>query len=233
VRDGEASRTLTGLLARLTSGGRRAPGAADLEGDGLFPTRALRRFVHTLQGKPAPAVIDLGPACGTNVSYLGEHLGCKIFVEDLFTDVERLVRARQADKLAQYLASRFPHGDGTVDGALCWDLIDYLPEPASRVLASQLTRLMRPGGVLLALFATVPRVNGYRTDYVIADDEHLRHRRRPTPLPSQPALLTHDIERLFQGLLVDACFLLVRHQQEFLFRKPPERRPWHGQSSRS
>ncbi len=225
--------TLTSLLARLRSASRRARGPSDRTNHGVYRTRALRRFITGLQSQPGPVILDLGPVNGTSLSFLGDRLGCKVFIEDLFGDLDTIVRTGRAGQLAQYLASRFPHGEHSIDGVFCWDLVDYLPDPAARVLAAQLMRVLRPGGLLLALVAMIPYQGGYRTDYVIEDDEHLRHRLRSTSLTSQPVRLRRDVERLFGELQVEESFLLLHHQQEFLFRKPPEGHPWPVPSSRS
>ena len=92
----------------------------------LFATKALPKFLASLTARESPVLLDLGPVVGSNVSFFGEQLGCKIFVEDIYADLERHVRERDADELPAFLAKRFPQADGSVDGILCWDLLDYL-----------------------------------------------------------------------------------------------------------
>ena len=62
----------------------------------VFATKALRKFLTALTARESPVLLDLGPVVGSNVSFFGEQLGCKIFVEDIFADLDRHVRARQA-----------------------------------------------------------------------------------------------------------------------------------------
>ena len=38
-------------------------------------------------------LLDLGPVIGSNLTFFGETLGCKVFIEDLYADLERHVRA--------------------------------------------------------------------------------------------------------------------------------------------
>ena len=71
-------------------------------------------------------LLDLGPVVGSNVSFFGEQLGCKIFVEDIYADLDRHVRDGTLEELPAFLTKRFSAADGTVDGILCWDVIDYL-----------------------------------------------------------------------------------------------------------
>ena len=87
-----------------------------------------------LTARELPVLLDLGPVVGSNVSFFGEQLGCKIFVEDIFADLDRHVREGKLDQLPEFLRKRFPQADGEVDGILCWDLIDYLDRPAAQQL---------------------------------------------------------------------------------------------------
>ena len=90
------------------------------------------------------------------MSFFGEQLGCKIFVEDIFADLDRHIREGKLEALPEFLDKRFPQSDGEVDGILCWDLIDYLDRGAAQALADQLTRVLRPEGALLGFFGTAP-----------------------------------------------------------------------------
>ncbi len=224
---------LRSLLDRLRSAGPHARNPSDGSGHGVFHTEAMRRFICGMQGQPSPVMLDLGPASGTNVAFLGERLGCKVYFDDLFAGIEKLAGTRRDGQLDQFLAARFPHAGSSMDGVLCWDVLDYLPGPAAHVFAAQLTRLLRPGGMLMALVGTIPHEDGCRKDYVIVDDEHLQHRLISTSLVPQPVRLRRDVERLFGALYVDECFLLRHHQQEYLFRKPLEGHSCPVPSSRS
>ena len=100
--------------------------AAVAASDPVFATKALRKFLTSLTSRESPVLLDLGPVVGSNVSFFGEQLGCKIFVEDIFADLDRHVREGKLDELPAFLEKRFPQADGTVDGILCWDVFDYL-----------------------------------------------------------------------------------------------------------
>src|ERR1700746_3574211 len=96
-----------------------------------FPTKALQKFLTSLTARESPVLLDLGPVVGGNVSFFGEQLGCKIFVEDIFADVDRHVRNGKLEALPKSLSKRFPQETGSVDGILCWDLIDYLDKASA------------------------------------------------------------------------------------------------------
>jgi hypothetical protein len=209
-----------GLLDRL--GPRREPEpapAVSTAADPVFATKALRKFLTSLTSRESPVLLDLGPTVGSNVSFFGEQLGCKIFVEDIYADLERHVRGGTLEALPEFLQKRFRQADGSVDGILCWDLIDYLDRASAQALATELVRVLRPDGALLGFFGTAqPRETRY-TKYIIVDEVNLKHRTYAASRARQAALLNRDIIRLFTGLRVSDSFLLQNNLREILFRK--------------
>jgi hypothetical protein len=188
--------------------------------DPVFATKALRKFLSCLTSRESPVLVDLGPVVGSNVSFFGEQLGCKIFVEDLFADLDRHVRAGTLEALPAFLKKRFPQDTGSVDGILCWDLIDYLDRAAAQALAGELTRVLRPDGALLGFFGTAQAREARYTKFIIADEVNLKHRSYEAARGRQAILLNRDIIKLFAGLRVSDSFLLQNNLREILFRKP-------------
>lgn len=199
---------------------QRASSSAHAD-DPVFSTKALRKFLSSLTSRESPVLLDLGPVVGSNVSFFGEQLGCKIFVEDIFADIDRHVRAGTLDVLPAFLKARFPQETGSVDGILCWDLFDYLDKVSARELAPELTRVLRPDGALLGFFrATAVPPDLRYTKFIVADESNLKHRPYPAARGRQTVLLNRDIIRLFPGLHVSDSFLLQNNLREILFRKP-------------
>lgn len=213
-----------GLLDRLSP--RRPdpvvqppPAAADTT-EPLFATKALRKLLSTLTSRESPTLLDLGPVVGSNVSFFGEQLGCKIFVEDIYAELERHLRAGKDEELPGFLTKRFPQADGSIDGIICWDLLDYLDRPSAQALADQLSRVLRPEGALLGFFGTAQARDPHYTKFIIADDANLKHRQYPAARGRRTILLNRDIIRLFSGLRVSDSFLMKNNIREILFRKP-------------
>src|SRR3954463_3805187 len=188
--------------------------------DPVFATKALPKFLQTLTARELPVLLDLGPVVGSNVSFFGEQLGCKIFVEDIFADLDRHIRQDTLDQLPEFLKKRFPQADGEVDGILCWDLMDYLDRPAAQVLANQLTRMLRPDGALLGFFGNGPAPESRYTKFIIVDEVNLKYRPYPAARGRLASLPNRDIIRLFSNLRVSDSFLLKNNLRETLFRKP-------------
>jgi len=212
-----------GLLDRIAP--RRneleaSPAPSGSVADPVFVTKALRKLLTSLVSRELPVLLDLGPVVGSNVSFFGEQLGCKIFVEDIFADLDRHVREGKVDTLPGFLQTRFLQADSTVDGILCWDLIDYLDRAAAQALATQLTRVLRPEGALLGFFGTAKPRDARYTKYIIVDEVNLKHRSYAAARGRQAILLNRDIIKMFSGLRVSDSFLLQNNLREVLFRKP-------------
>jgi hypothetical protein len=186
---------------------------------GTVPTKALAKFLRCFSGHPAPVLLDLGPVVGANITFLGERLGCKIIVQDLFADLDRFPVSRNLP-LAGSLGARVTHAPASVDGILCWNVFDFLDAPSARTLASGLTRILRPDGAALGFFANCSAAHVPLSKYVIVDDHTLKPRPYSRGGGQQLALHNRDIIRMFDGLNVSESFLLKTSFREFLFRKP-------------
>ena len=191
----------------------------------VHPTKVLARFIAGLSARSQPVLLDLGPVVGSNVSFFGEELGCKIIVEDLSKDIDRHVRDGLLDQFPAFLMKRFPQESGSIDGILCWDLFDYLDKKSAKPLADQLVRMLRPDGVLLAFFVTSEPPPGLKPEYtrhVVVDKLNLQHRPYAAARSKQRPMPNRDIQRLFEPLRIVEQFLLKTNLREVLFRKAPE-----------
>lgn len=175
-----------------------------------------------------PLLLDLGPVVGPNVTFFGEEIGCKILVEDLSKDIDRHVREGTLAELPAFFAQRFSRDENSVDGILCWDVLDYLDKAAAESLARQLTRILKPDGVLLAFFSTAdPRssVTPTYTKHIVLDRTSLQYRPYPAARGKQRPALNRDIQRMFEPLRISEQFLLKTNLREVLFRKPAASAP--------
>ena len=215
---------VTGFFSRLTRGRDPAeepePAARGVEPEPLVPTKALRKFVVALRQRPSPALLDLGPVVGSNIQYFGEQLGCKVFVDDIFEEIERADREGRLADLPAVLDSRFPQARQSVDGILCWDLFDFLDRRSAQVVAAHLMRVLRPDGALFGMFAAEHPVEARFARFVVVDDDTLRHRPYSRPRMRQAVMQNRDIGQLFGQLRVSDLFLLQSRVREILFRKP-------------
>jgi hypothetical protein len=169
---------------------------------GPEPFSRRSRFTAALAPE-SPVLIDFGPVIGTNVAFFGEHLGCKLFIEDLALEIDRHTRAGTRDQLGQTLAARFTQADASVDGVLCWDIFDFLEATAAKALAREIVRVVRPGGAVMGFFCTKPIDRSAFTKYeIIEESSSLRHRHHPGTGGPKFVLQNRDIIKMFDGLTV-------------------------------
>jgi hypothetical protein len=224
----ETTRSLTDLFGilgqRRVSDASAAPDSSVTNvAEASYPTTALHKFLTNLQTSENPLLLDLGPVVGSNVTFFGEQLGCRLRVEDVAKDVDRHVKENTLEQLPDFFTKRFTQKAGTVDGILCWDVLDYLDRPAAQALATALAALLRPDGCLLGFFSTAEQRDALYTKYVVVDESTLRYRTYPASRPRQRNLLNGDIIKLFKDLRVTDSFLMKSKLREMLFRKPAAR----------
>jgi SAM-dependent methyltransferase len=191
----------------------------------VHSTKVLAKFIAGLNGRTSPVLLDLGSVTGSNVTFFGERLGCKIIVEDLSKDIDKAVKEKTLPDLPGHFGTRFSQEDASVDGVLCWDLFDYLDKNAAAALARQIVRILKPEGVVLAFFNTLepkePNPAVY-TKHVVVDQAHLQYRPYPAARGKQRPFQNRDIQRMFEPLRITEQFLLKSQQREMLFRKSGE-----------
>ncbi len=220
----DATRSLTDLFGILGLRKADSDAAADLSVTSVpevaYPSQALHKFLTCLQSTNNPTLLDLGPVVGSNVTFFGEQLGCRIRVEDIAADIDRHQKTGTVDQLPGFFSKRFTQAPGTVDGILCWDILDYLDRPAAQALATSLCRSLRPEGCLLGFFSTAESKEPVYTKYVVVDESTLRYRTYPALRPRQRSLLNGDVIKLFKDLRVTDSILMKSRLREMLFRKP-------------
>ena len=215
------------MLSDLLKWGRRsgdASGPGDIPppkgGEQVVPSKAFPKFLAAVANQPEPSiVIDLGPVIGGNVAFLGERLGCKLFIEDLVTELDRHMKAGTLDAVPTALSTRLNRDDASVDGVLCWDLFDFLPKAAAQAVAREIVRIVKPGGAVMGFFSSTAVPRAPFTKFEIVDEQNLRHKHHPgAGGPKQPHQ-NRDIIKMFDGLAVADSFLLKNNTREMLLRK--------------
>jgi hypothetical protein len=186
----------------------------------LHGTRVLPKFLTAIGHIETPLILDLGPVVGSNVSFIGERLPCRMQIADLPVDIEASARRGSTEGLAEALLSRVraltPEG---MDAVLCWDLFDYLERPTGRELGQAIAALLRPGGVLYAYFGSTAATLTQHTRFIIQSDTGIKWRMAPCTPVTRTVWQTGDLTRLFPGLTTVDSVLLANKSREILFRK--------------
>lgn len=187
--------------------------------EGLTRSKVFPKFLTTVGRQPNPVLLDLGPVVGRNVAFFGERLACKIVIEDVFATIERAAAAGDRRSVRTSLTSQFAT-EASADGILCWDVFDYLDRDAGRALASRLTKILRPGGVLYGFFGMTNLELRHYSRVTVETETIFRIKPYPATPVRRTVLVSRDVNRLFEGLIVAESVLLKNSARECLFRKP-------------
>ena len=190
----------------------------------VHPSKALPKFLSSLNARPQRLLLDLGPVVGTNVTFFGEELGCKILVENLFKDIERHVSEGKLEALPPFfgIASRKKRAQSTASSAGTSSTTSTKPRrrPSHGTWSGCCgpTECYSRNSTLWKRQTQAPPAY---TQYLVADRQTLQYRSYPAARGKQRPLINRDIQRLFEPLRITEQFLLKNNLREVLFRKPP------------
>lgn len=189
----------------------------------LRRSNGLREFLNGWQDGAERTILDLGCTSSANVAYF-TSLGHGFYNDDLLSemaDARYLTNGEAGPQLdpERLLAENFVFEAARFDGALLWDLVDYIPESLIKPLVERLTHVLKPGGTILAYFHTRdagPDADFFR--YHIYDGETLQL--RPGPQHRLQRIFNNrHVENLFQGYRSIKFFLARDNLREVLATK--------------
>src|SRR5205814_5005253 len=162
VHSSSRSRTPGGPVSAL--GATRAPESAEQ----TRVSNGLKEFLWNLDGLGRGALLDLGPAWQTTLSFFIDR-GFRVSSEDILRGWKAFLIAEEtrlrdnadacetldmtpSGRAARFLLENLQYQRASFDAVLLWDLLDYLEPTLVKQMVANLTELLRPGGVILALF---------------------------------------------------------------------------------
>jgi len=210
----------------ITSGTAPAkPGPANLTAAtaNCRVSNGLKEFLWLISDVPRCRVLDLGPVWQSTVSFFVDK-GYRVSSEDLLrawkdfltTEEERLrtaVVGNAGEKLLpsalaeKFLETALQYPEQSHHGVLAWDLLDYFDPAAVPPLIDRLSRLVHPGGVVLALFHSRAAERFHR--YRIVDAQTIE-------LIPAPTLAVHS--HVFQNRELLGLFEQFRSSKSFVGR---------------
>ena len=203
--------------ARRASGGpHAAPGAIALE-----PLNAP--LFHTLMQRLAAGgrwvVLDLGAAHSATIGSFS-RFRCRLDIVDLATGLDALNGEVDARRIRQHAESLLPQRRSeSTDIVLCWDLINYMNQPALAAFMECVALRCKRGALAHGLVYYSAREMPERpSTFVPVDDQHIaQHDVVPRARPA-PRYTPEDLARCMPRYGVERGRLLRNGMQEFLFR---------------
>jgi hypothetical protein len=197
-------------------------------------SNGLKELLWNLEGLGHGTLLDLGSVWQTTLSFFIER-GFRVTSEDIlrawkdFLDKEEAVLrdaskaseaavdVTSAGRASRFLQSNLQYPAASFDAVLLWDLLDYLePTMATKTVAA-VTELLRPGGVVFALFHS-KKPEGFQR-YRVADSANLQVISTKMICPAQRVYQNREIQDLFGRYRTMKSFVGRDQLRETLFIK--------------
>jgi hypothetical protein len=168
-------------------------------------SNGLDQFFSQIQGQERLRILDFSGASQANIGFI-TNLGHKIYSEDLlrtmdfvFGDSGDFFENQAApERVEQFLNQNFDFPEGHFDGVLAWDCLEYLTPALLKPVVERLSRAVKPGSYLFAMFHAEERVNSIPAYYYrISDPKTLQLTFRETRRPAQ-FFNNRAVEKLFE-----------------------------------
>jgi SAM-dependent methyltransferase len=196
-------------------------------------SNGLKEFLWNLDGLGRGTLLDLGPAWQTTLTFFIER-GFRVSSEDILRGwktflIEEETRLRNdaeaREKLdmtpngraTRFMAENLQYPRASFDAVLLWDLLDYLEPMLVKQIVANLTELLRPGGVILAMFHS-KKPEGFQR-YRVADSHTLQVISSAVICPAQKVYQNREIQDLFARYRTTKSFVGRDQLRETLFIK--------------
>ncbi len=232
----DASRTLPG--ERNSSGGSRgavaagSPRAPESQGTSRL-SNGLKEFLWNLDGLGHGTLLDLGPAWQTTLTFFIER-GFRVSSEDILRgwadfSAEEDVRTKNAStpeefaertpeaRAKRFLKDNLNYPAASFDALLMWDVLDYMEPTLAKTVVAHLTDLLRPGGVVFAMFHS-KKPEGFQR-YRVADTNTLQVLATKPICAAQKVYQNREIQDLFGRYRTMKSFVARDQLRETLFLK--------------
>jgi Methyltransferase domain len=196
-------------------------------------SNGLKEFLWNLDGLGRGTLLDLGPAWQTTLNFFIER-GFRVSSEDLLRGwktflTEEETRLRDNPKACEsldmtplgragrFLTENMQYPKSSFDAVLLWDLLDYLEPPLVKQIVGQVTEVLRPGGVVFAMFHS-KKPEGFQR-YRVSDSNTLQVVSAAVICPAQKVYQNREIHDLFGRYRTVKSFVGRDQLRETLFIK--------------
>src|SRR5271157_2895123 len=196
-------------------------------------SNGLKEFLWNLDGLGRGTLLDLGPAWQTTLSFFIER-GFRVTSEDILRGWSEFLKEqsklttmvlKEEDFLERtpeaqakkFLSENLQYPAASFDALLLWDVLDYLEPTMAKQTVMLLTEMLRPGGVVLAMFHS-KKPEGFQR-YRVADTSKLQVLTTKPICAAQKVYQNREIQGLFGNCRSIKTFVGRDQLRETLFFK--------------
>src|SRR6266702_4900060 len=204
---GARARTPGGTAAAAGAGSARAPDPRE----STRVSNGLKEFLWNLDGLGRGTLLDLGPAWQTTLNVFIER-GFRVTSDDLLhswkdflaEEEKRLqiaatltetIDLTPAGRAARFVQANLEYPPSSFDAVLLWDILDYLEPAVAKQTVGCLTEVLRPGGIVFAMFHS--KKPGSFQRYLVADSNTLQGIGAKPLCQAQRVYQNREIQDLF------------------------------------
>ena len=196
-------------------------------------SNGLKEFLWNLDGLGRGTLLDLGAAWQTTLNFFIER-NFRVSTEDIlrgwknFLDEdEAALRENSAlretldttseGRASRFLKSNLQYKPASFDAVLLWDALDYLDPAMTKQTVACITELLRPAGIVLAMFHSKKAESFQR--YRVADSNTLQVVPARSLTPFYKVYQNREIQDLFSQFRTTKSFVGRDQLRENLFIK--------------
>jgi hypothetical protein len=196
-------------------------------------SNGLKEFLWNLDGLGRGTLLDLGPAWQTTLNFFIER-GFRVTSDDLLHSwkdflAEEEIRLKNAatstenidltpaGRAARFVQANIQYAAASFDAVLLWDILDYMEPAVAKQTVACLTELLRPGGIVFAMFHS-KKPEGFQR-YRVADSNTLQVIGATPLCPAQRVYQNREIQDLFNRFRTVKSFVGRDQLRESLFVK--------------
>src|ERR1700733_4753922 len=228
VADSSSMSAAAPIASTGSSGSSRAP-----EHAAARVSNGLKEFLWNLEGLGRGTLLDLGAAWQTTLNFFIER-NFRVSTEDIlrgwktFLDEEE-ARLREDPTLrekldttpegraSRFLKSNMQYKPASFDAVLLWDALDYLDPAMTKLTVACVTELLRPAGIVLAMFHS-KKAEGFQR-YRVADSNTVQVVPAMSLTPFYKVYQNREIQDLFSQFRTTKSFVGRDQLRENLFIK--------------
>jgi SAM-dependent methyltransferase len=189
-------------------------------------SHGLDQFCAFLEERPGLTILDMAGASQSTVSFVtGFHH--RLYSGDFLHQLDACFgesgdffeNQTHAGKVDRFLNATLAFEDGTFDGALVWDTLQFLSPALLETVVQRLYRVLRPGSCMLAFFHAEEKLETIPTySFRIFDHRNIALVERGRRAPAQ-FFNNRSLEKLFQDFQSVKFFLTRDHLREVIVRR--------------
>jgi hypothetical protein len=196
-------------------------------------SNGLKEFLWNLEGLGRGTLLDLGAAWQTTLNFFIERnfrvstedvlRGWKDFLDEDEARLREDPTARETldttpeGRASRFLRSNMQYKPASFDAVLLWDALDYLDPAMTRQTVASITELLRPAGIVLAMFHSKKPEAFQR--YRVADSNTLQVVPARSLTPFYKVYQNREIQDLFSQFRTTKSFVGRDQLRENLFIK--------------